>query len=102
MKVSFTEPAEADLEEIGDWIASHNPQRAYTFVRELRRVSLDIGRRPTAYAFVEHRRSNGIRRKIHGNYLIFYRIWHDGVEILHILHGARDYARILFDDAELD
>jgi plasmid stabilization system protein ParE len=31
-------------------------------------------------------------------YLIFYRVSDEGVEILHVLHGARDYEAILFPD----
>lgn len=37
-----------------------------------------------------------LRRKVFGNYLIFYDVGADAVEILHILHGARDYAQIIF------
>ncbi len=102
MKVLFTEAAESDLEVIGDWIAKDNPGRVATFVRELRRSCVDIGPRPLGYPLVEHRRNDGIRRKVHGNHLIFYRIWLDAVEILRVLHGARDYARILFSDNDLD
>jgi len=102
LKVLFTEAAESDLEEVGDWIAKDNPGRAMTFVRELRRSCVDIGPRPLGYPFVEHRRGEGIRRKVHGNYLIFYRVWLDAVEILRVLHGARDYARILFSENDLD
>jgi toxin ParE1/3/4 len=71
-------------------------------MRELRDACLEIGPRPTAYQFVEHRRSDGIRRKVYGNYLIFYRVVSDAVEILHVLHGARDYAQILFDNDDSD
>lgn len=35
-----------------------------------------------------------------GNYLIFYRPLPDGIEILRVLHGARDIAAILFDEAD--
>jgi len=102
VNVFFTEAAESDLEAIGDWIARDNPKKAATFVRELRRSCVDIGPRPLAYPFVEHRRNDGIRRRVHRNYLIFYRIWLDAVEILRVLHGARDYGRILFGDNDLD
>ncbi|HEV7547793.1 MAG: toxin ParE1/3/4 [Rhodospirillaceae bacterium] len=102
MRVVFTEPAGNDLEAIGDWIAKDNPLRAASFVRELRDACLEIGPRSTAYQFVEHRRSDGIRRKVYGNYLIFYRVVSDAVEILHVLHGARDYAQILFDNDASD
>jgi toxin ParE1/3/4 len=87
VKVFFTEAAESDLEAIGDWIAKDNPARAATFVRELRRSCVDIGPRPHTYSFVEHRRNDGIRRKVHRNYLIFYRIWRDAVEILLVLQA---------------
>lgn len=102
MRVVFTEPAGNDLEAIGDWIAKDNPLRAASFVRELRDACLEIGPRPTAYQFVEHRHSDGIRRKVYGNYLIFYRVVGDAVEVLHVLHGARDYAQILFDNDDSD
>ena len=37
-----------------------------------------------------------IRRRPAGDYLIFYRIEDDQIEVLHVLHGARDYEAILF------
>ncbi|WP_202314807.1 type II toxin-antitoxin system RelE/ParE family toxin [Mesorhizobium sp. L-8-10] len=40
----------------------------------------------------------GHRRRVHGNYLIFYRASGENVEILHVLHGAMDYERILFPE----
>ena len=41
----------------------------------------------------------GIRRCVHGNYLIFYRVREDAVDIVHVLHGAMDYESMLFPDA---
>jgi len=38
----------------------------------------------------------GVRRRGHGNYLIFYRVDLEKVVIIHILHGAQDYGTILF------
>jgi toxin ParE1/3/4 len=35
MKLIFTDEAKFDLDDIGDWIADHNPVRAVTFVDEL-------------------------------------------------------------------
>lgn len=96
MKVVFTRSAERDLEEIGDWIAENNPDRAVSFVVELREACRAIGSRPRAYPLVEKERDPTLRRKIQGNYLIFYDIGSDAVEILHVLHGARDYAQIVF------
>ncbi|MEF3365520.1 type II toxin-antitoxin system RelE/ParE family toxin [Methylocystis sp. 9N] len=39
-----------------------------------------------------------MRRRVHGDYLIFYRIQPSAVEILHVLHGAMDYERLLFPE----
>lgn len=102
MKVFFTEPAEEDLETIGDWIAKDNPERAESFVRELRQSCVNVGQWPLAHPLVVHRLNDGLRRKVHGNYLIFHRVWRDAVEIILVLHGARDYGQVLFNDNDLD
>jgi plasmid stabilization system protein ParE len=40
-------------------------------------------------------RTKKIRRRPYRGYLIFYRIGRDAVQILHVIHGARDYTPIL-------
>jgi plasmid stabilization system protein ParE len=45
-------------------------------------------------------KSRGMRRVAHGNYLIFFRIVDARVEVVHVLHGARDYEHLLFPDDE--
>jgi toxin ParE1/3/4 len=98
MIVVITDAAEADLEEIGDWIARDNPVRALTFVRELRRRCESLIDGPRRYARVPRYEHLGIRRRVYRDYLIFYRIIADRIEVLHVLHGARDYKSILFPD----
>ena len=99
MKVVYSRKAERDLEEIADWIARDSPQRARTFVAKLIRAA-SIGRAPRSYPLVDKNRDSQLRRRIQGNYLIFLDIGPDAVEILHIVHGARDYAQIVFADEE--
>jgi plasmid stabilization system protein ParE len=41
-----------------------------------------------------------MRRLVHGNYLVFFRIADHTVEVMHVLHGARDYQRLLFPGDE--
>ena len=53
---------------------------------------------PRAFPLLPNWEEQGIRRRPFGDYLIFYRINKDQVEILHILHGARDYEAILFPE----
>lgn len=96
MIVVLSAAAEADLEAIGDWIATESPQRAIFFVAELRRSCTELAFEPLMYSLVPRYEAAAIRRRVHGNYLIFYRVVGERVEIIHILRGARDYETILF------
>ena len=96
MIVHISAEAEADLESIGDYIARDNPMRAVSFVQELRAKCMDLSDMPDAFLLVPRYERRGIRRRVHGNYLIFYRDQNDKVVVIHVLHGAMDYAPILF------
>jgi toxin ParE1/3/4 len=96
LKVVFSRNAENDLEAIGDWIARGNPGRAVSFVAELLKSCRSIGRTPRGFLLVDGERDARLRRRVHGDYLIFYDVGSTSVEILHVLHGARDYEQIVF------
>lgn len=98
MIVVLTETATADLVAIGRHIATDNPQRAKTFVAELKSRCHELGTMPKAFALVPRHEHSGVRRRPYKNYLIFYRIAAGIVEVLHVLHGAQDYETILFPD----
>ena len=51
---------------------------------------------PEAYPLLPRYEQYGVRRRPHGNYLIFYEIIRDIVFVTHVLHGAQDYEAILF------
>lgn len=69
--------AEQDLEAIGDYIARDDPKRAITFVRELRAHCTHIASNPRDYRERPEE------------------VLPDVVEIVRILHGARDLSAIL-------
>jgi len=96
--VALTEEAEADLRAIGDYIAQDNPDRAVSFVEEIVDRCLKIGHNPSAFALVPRYAHLGIRKRSFGNYLIFYRASDEAVEVLHILHAARDFDAVLLPD----
>ena len=98
MIVTFTREAERDLEDIADHIARDDPIRAIGFVSELRRKCLALADMPNWFSLVERYERAGVRRCGYGDYLIFYRVAPDGVVILHLLHGARDYLTLLFPE----
>ena len=94
--MELTAEAEQDLETIGDRIARDNPERALSFVRELRASCLGLDRFPERFSLVPRFERHGVRHRVHGNYLIFYRVETEKVVVVHILHGAVDYAEVLF------
>lgn len=98
MIVVFTARAEADLEQIGDYIARDNPRRAVTFVAELIERCERLTETPEGFPLIPRYEGSGIRRRTYGAYLIFYRVAGDGIEILHVLNGAQDYEAILFPE----
>ena len=95
MRVLFANRSEADLAKIEDHIAADNPTRALTFVRELRASCLVLAQGPRAYPVIGVYRRRELRRKVHRNYLILYQLRESDVVIVRILHGARDYHRLL-------
>jgi len=98
LAVIIADAAKADLIDIGRYIAMDNPARADSFVDELERKCLDLGERPLAWPSMSQSKDRQIRRRVHGEYLIFYRVNDDRVEVVRVLHGARDYASWLFDE----
>lgn len=98
MKVVVTEAAYADLFRIGQTIKKDNPSRAESFVSELFERCQRLGQMPRAFPLLPSWEERNIRRRPYGEYLIFYRIAGEIVEILHVLHGAMEYEKILFPD----
>lgn len=95
MIVTFNDEALRDLEDIANFIARDNPRRAATFVDELIDKCLEIGALPQGFQVVERYAHRSIRKRGYRRYLIFYRVIDSRVEIIHILHGSRDYLAIL-------
>ncbi|GGA85598.1 plasmid stabilization protein [Brucella endophytica] len=98
MIVEFFREAVSDLEKISDYIAQDNPRRADSFVNEIRIKCKALVHSPNGFPLVARYEEYGIRRRMHGSYVIFYRVEEERIVILRILHGAMDYAAILFGD----
>lgn len=95
MIVVLTAEAESDLESIGDYIAQDNPGRALSFIRDLREQCEALAEFPNRFPLVPRYEAKGVRRRMFGNYAIFYRTDADRVVVLHVLHSARDHEAIL-------
>ncbi|UVA80748.1 type II toxin-antitoxin system RelE/ParE family toxin [Pandoraea commovens] len=98
MIVHLLPEAIVDLETVGDYIALDNPRRAVAFIQELRDRCLSLADMPYAFPVVPRYERFGIRHRVYGNYQIFYRVVEsdERIDIVHILHSARNYAAILF------
>jgi toxin ParE1/3/4 len=91
MKVRFSRQARADLAEITAVISKDNPYRAETYTDELEAACSGLADMPDAFQIFLRRNGQEIRRNPHGNYVILYRVTIGHVDILRIIHGARDY-----------
>lgn len=98
MKVDISAAAEADLVDIAEYIRRDSIPRAHSFVQELLDSCEAISAVPFSFPLVPRYRTLGLRRKVHGNYLIFYRVGEDRIEVVRIVHGAREIDRLLATD----
>ena len=89
MNVVFSPVALADLLEIGAYIARDNPTRALRFVDELETNCQQLGQAP-GIGVQRPDLTEGIRVRVQGHYLIFYRQDLHCVRIERVLHSARD------------
>jgi toxin ParE1/3/4 len=96
--VVVTAEAESDLEQIAAYIAERSVEIALNFVQELREKCESLADAPRGYPLVPRYEHLGIRRRPFGNYLIFYRVGSDTIEVVHVLHGARDYEPLLLPE----
>jgi toxin ParE1/3/4 len=91
MRCIFSERAARDLEEIGNYIARDNPQRALSYVQARRARCRKIAGMPGAPRIVDRIGDLPVRKVLLGRCRIYYAWLHeqDVIVILHILHGAR-------------
>lgn len=81
---------------IGSYIEQFNPARSETFVTELRAKGNNIAHFPHAYPSRYDLRV-GLRMALHGHYKIFFHATDLEVEIIRIIHGARDLREVFGD-----
>ena len=97
MKIILSPEALDDLQEIINWIIADNPDRARSFAAEIRAKCADLSFMPNRFPVARDGPRGSIRKRVHGDYLIFYAVEDDYVEVARIIHGARDWLEILGD-----
>lgn len=96
-RVIVTRKAERNLEEIGDYIALDNPQKARETLLRLQSHIEGLAEFPERHRI---REDLGRDRRILvvGSYLVVYRIEDDSVYILRVSQGSRDLTQLLRGD----
>ena len=95
--VRLLRAAEEDFTEIIDFISADNRNSAIKLADSFDKVfeKLEdypyLGKIPNEFELAR----SGYRYLIHSNYIIFYKIENEVVLIYRIIHGARDYKKIL-------
>ena len=93
MKVIVSPLAKADLREIILWIAADSARTALTFAESLTSKIESLDRMGHRHPLIGR---CDLRRLTYCGYHIFYRI-RDQVEVVRIIHGARDWPSLLDD-----
>jgi toxin ParE1/3/4 len=91
----LSEYVEPELSAIWDYIAIDNPDAADRFLEAAYGAYQELARMPGMgrtrnFSQAQLRDLRSFRIKDFDNYLVFYRPVQDGVEVFHVLHGARD------------
>jgi len=89
--VDITAAAEADVDEIWEYIAQDDPVAATAFVLRLEEQVSTLERFPERCPFVRENELLGTayRHLVHGNYRTIFKIVESRVIIMRVLHGAR-------------
>jgi toxin ParE1/3/4 len=91
--------ANRDLIDCFEYIGTDSEESATRFLRAAEDTFLALARMPgmgVAISFSDSRDRNLRRWRIRGfeNFLIFYRPLEDGIEVIRVLHGAREIERL--------
>jgi len=96
-EIRYLPTAEADLEDIFDYIMQDNPSAAASLLQKFENAIAPLANNP--HLGVSPRddrlRKLGYRLLIIGDYLVFYVVKSRTVQIRRIIHGARNYRFLL-------
>ena len=96
-RVQVSREAKADLREIRDHVAAFNVGAAKKLVRQIAATFDTLGDMP----MVGRERDDlavGLQSLVVGKYIVVYRLPEDAVEIVRVLHGARNVPSFFGED----
>ncbi|MDI6801318.1 MAG: type II toxin-antitoxin system RelE/ParE family toxin [Thermodesulfovibrionales bacterium] len=101
-KIKWTEKASIHLQTIHEYIARDSKTYATRFVRSLIKATTKLETMPRIGRIVPELENYGFREVIYYNYRIVYRVRGDeDIEILAVLHAARNFKKAFYEEWEL-
>lgn len=94
MKVRFNPKARADLQSAVRYFAAESKKVARSWAASIRDNCARLGETP-GLGVPKPELGPNVRMLVVGSYLVFYEVGLNGVEIIRIMHGARDWQEIL-------
>jgi len=95
VRVVLTPEARGDIKAVIRWIGTDNLERADSFSLELIEACRALARHPRRFPVARIANGHEVRKRIHDRYVILYRLLDNEVEILRVVHGARNWAALL-------
>lgn len=87
--------AVADIYEIAEYIAKESPKSAERWIDEVTQLFNLLASQPFLGQKYFSPRLGEVRRHSHGNYLFYYRPLTECIEIVRVLHGARQQDKLI-------
>ncbi len=95
LRVLYTVEAEKDLQQIVDYIAAENLSAAIRWLDKTEALIGLLARQPGMGELIRTQRFGSVRRHATGAYAVYYRALDDCLQVLRVLHAARDHNRLL-------
>jgi toxin ParE1/3/4 len=95
VRVRWSKSARADLLEIVEQVAEHDPQAARRLATRLREAVSALREQPYIGRMVPELSNEVVRERIVPPYRILYIVWHGSIEVTGIYHSKRDLAALL-------
>ncbi len=92
--------ANADLIAIADWIMRDNPSAAERWVDAISQVFELLASHPLSGERCHTIKRRPLRRYVLGNYVIYYQAHLDGVDIIRVIHAARQHEQIVNEEID--
>lgn len=88
-RLTWAPAAIDDLNAIGEYVARNSPHYARIIVRDIRKLARSIPQMPRLGSMVPEYDRDDLRERLYHNWRIIYRIRGTDIEIVRIIHGAR-------------